>query len=201
MPGLTQLSRDTSSLPVSLQDIKAHCRVTFADDDALLNAYILAACAIVEKESNKNLFPATYKLELNDWPILDKKNRQWIWLEKPPVLSITSFTYLNKDTKVFTPLTQNVDYYASLSGDYPHLEPYPLTYWPERSTLSQSDNIAILFSSGASVLPDEVVLAVKMLVAGMYQNREYGIDSSNYKELPGALAIDALISNFKRPVL
>ena len=60
---IQRTSVDLTSLPAALLvTVKAHCRVEFTRDDALLTTYTQAAIRTVESKCNVSLNPATYEL-------------------------------------------------------------------------------------------------------------------------------------------
>jgi uncharacterized phiE125 gp8 family phage protein len=59
---------DASPLPVDLTLIKAHCSVDFADQDALLEAYLLAGIKAFEDTTHRTLLRRAHRWTLWDFP-------------------------------------------------------------------------------------------------------------------------------------
>lgn len=195
---LTLISKNTSTLPVSVAEAKDHASITIADDDALIESYIRAAALQVETYCQKTIFPASYLLTLPKFPAPDKKNRRYIWLDMPPIDAIQSVSYSNISGGT-TVMAADTDYYASLSGSRPFLAP-PQGGWPDWSVDPyRPEPISIQYTTkGDAVLPENVQLGIKMLVSTFYNNREIASDTKYFVLLPGASAFESMIAGYKR---
>lgn len=194
------ISRNTSVLPVTLEAAKEHASVTNTIDDALIVSYIKSACRQVEHYCQRTIFPASYRLTLQEWPILDKEYRRHIWLQFPAIDQITLFKYVNS-AGADVSMVRNTDYYASLYGSRPFLK--AVSAWPE-SSLNRyvADPIVIEYTTKApDVLDENLQLAIMMLTASFYNNRETFVETRNLLEMPGAAAFTALLGDFKRYIL
>ena len=59
---------EASPLPVDLDLIKAHCSVDFADQDELLETYLLAAVKAFEDTTHRTVFRRSHRWSLRDFP-------------------------------------------------------------------------------------------------------------------------------------
>ncbi len=104
-----QLVTAPAAEPVTIADVMEHARISLNAEASLLAGYIAAARQTVEDRIRRALMPQTWRYSLNNWPGRDyvngvrsfsNLNEYYKWnhieLPKPPLQSITSFTY--KDT-------------------------------------------------------------------------------------------------------
>ncbi|BBE74566.1 head-tail connector protein [Oharaeibacter diazotrophicus] len=148
--------------PVTLADIKAHLRIDFDDEDALLVSLIEAATGQIEARLGRALVMRTVRQTFKRFsPVLR--------LSASPVQSVASVAYLD---------AANVDRTLSASayrvegvGDVATIA--PVTPWP--ATGSEPDAVAVTYVAGygdAEEVPGAIRNAVKMLAGGLYNHRE-----------------------------
>lgn len=89
-----------ASEPVSVADAKAHSRISIDADDGMVAGYITAARQYAEKATRRALLTQSWRLALRYWPgrgrwsdASDYYKKNFIELPRPPLQSITSFTY------------------------------------------------------------------------------------------------------------
>lgn len=68
----TTLVTSPARLPVSLDDVKNHLRISGTDNDDYLYSLVLAATDLAEKFTNRKFVRQTLKLYLNEWPTFDE---------------------------------------------------------------------------------------------------------------------------------
>lgn len=163
----TQVITASSLEPVSISDTADHLRVAQSTEHPYIAGLISAARAWVEQYTGRTLMPTTLEAQYDNWP----GNRQ-ILIPLPPVTSVTSLKYIDKDG------TENtVD-----SGDYlVDTVPAPgvlrLDYdasWPT-ATLQPGMPIRIRYVAGyvdRYRVPAPIKQAIYLLVGDMYENRE-----------------------------
>lgn len=137
----TSLTRtgDPPVHPVTREQVKQHLRreASWVEDDELIDGYIAAATAHVEKVSGRSLVEQTWVLKLPYFPCE-------IELPRPKVLSITSIAYVDS---AGAPQTLSAANYALHGDEYQALvaESYGNT-WP--STREQPDAVTVTYLAG-----------------------------------------------------
>lgn len=172
--------------PVSLQDLKSHCRITGTDEDDLLRGYLAAARQLVETRTRRTLCTATLELTLDSWA-------NPIELTGGPVQSVTSITYV--DTGGASTVLDASQYQVDLYTIVPRIRPaYGLT-WP--SLRSQMNAVAVRYVAGYGTpadVPAGLRLAIQLLAAHWHENREAVFTGSISKEME--MALGTLLSQY-----
>lgn len=208
---LLELATPPAGEPVTLDEAKAQCRVEIADDDALISSLIVAARRACENEVRRSFVTQTWDLTLDRFPwrvvggVLDPwafpSDRAWLdrialpgsgalYLPRPKLQSVDAITYLDA-----VGVTQTLDpsAYRVVAGTPGLVEPAYGTTWP--AIRPASGAVTIRFTAGygdAAAVPEPVKLAIKMLVAHWYENREPVIVGTISAELP--FAVKALLA-------
>jgi len=177
-----------SDTPVSLSEVKGHCRVDHNDDDAVLEALLAAAVDHLDGWTGilgRCIVSQTWR---QDFPSFGCMR-----LALGPVKSIASVTYYDADN---AQQTLSSDIYTLLTGplgDYVVLKPDQS--WPEH--YSRPDAVSVTYEAGAE--PEDVPAAIKaailLLVAHWYENRG-AAGEGGMAELP--FAVSALIAPYRR---
>lgn len=153
--------------PVTLQEAKDHLRVTTTDEDTLIQSYIKAAREHVETFTRRALMQQTWDLFLDAFPSSSE-----IALPMPPLQSVISFTYTDKDgvQTVWDPS----NYLVNANKEPGRLVLAYGKSWPA-VTLLPTSGIAVRFAAGykdGASVPEAAKLAIKTLVARAFENRE-----------------------------
>jgi uncharacterized phiE125 gp8 family phage protein len=174
---------------VSLADAKAHLKVDYTDDDALITALIAVAVDWVESQIQKRL-----AVRQVDWTTDNLSNGMRLPLA--PVVSVDALTYL---TYPYGPavVMPTANYIVAPDGQATIIcKPYNLL-WP---WIGQGPNpVVVRFTVGGVALVSPVVLhAVKIVIANLYEYRGtamYGRETPSVMDLTGGTlsAIDALL--------
>lgn len=166
--------------PVSLADLKAHCRVDYTDDDAYLLGLITAATNTCESFTGRQLIYATYTLKLDGFPSDDE-----IELPRPPLSSITSITYI--DTAGNSQTVAAADYQVDSSSIVGRIVPAYNAYWPATRD-GQYNVVTVTFVTGygatAGTVPVRLRQGIKAFAATMYEHRETVIVGTIKTEIP-----------------
>lgn len=180
---LTETSPPTDE-PVSLAEIKKHCRVDIDDDDLLLSGMVTAARQHIEERNGLALCDRTYRLDL---PVFDPE----IILPRPPLASVSNIKYYDTANNLQTLNSSN--YEVDLPGGRILLSAtgsYPATY-------NRHDAIQITFVAGygttdspAGTVDERVKVAICLIVGDLYENREASITGTIHKINP---TLDALL--------
>lgn len=86
-------------LPVTLTEAKEWARVEDSDSDAVLTMLLKAMTAYAENYTGRAFMPRTLRLYMAGWPWLKTGDYEGpgIELPQPPLLAVTSVTYLDED--------------------------------------------------------------------------------------------------------
>jgi len=159
-------------LPVTLDRLKQHLRITHSEEDDLLTAYLKAAVGIVEQLTWRALLTQTLRMTLDDFPTCNGA----IYLPRPRAQSITSIEYLdtNGDEQEW------IDYRLDTNGEPARIVPESDFSWP--ATLNCPGAVTITYVAGwtaAANVPPELVAAVLIAAATLYEQREDADASKN----------------------
>ena len=174
--------------PVSISEAKAFLRITDSDQDTEVSGLISSAREYVEAALNRSLMTQTWVLRLRCF-------EEPIVLPNPPLISVSSITYLDIDgtSQTLSSSVYTVDTYREPSG-------IVLAYaqsWP--STRDQINAVTITYTAGyggsSDTVPASIKHAIKILISHWYENREPVITGSIIQEVP--LSVDAILTPFK----
>ena len=201
-----------ASEPVTLTDIKTYLKlddITDTIDDIYITLLISVAREYCEDIQHRALITQTWEMALQGFPFYssDPLNSNVrgsvIEIPKGKLQTINSITY--KDTSgVVTTLTPEVDYVVSNRGIIGRVSPpfgkvFPL------AILYPLDPVVINFTCGygvkASDLPFKVIQAIYMLIAHWYENRIVVSDVRGVIPTEITLAVTALLSKDKIPLV
>lgn len=200
MPSLS-LTTPSTFEPVSLAEAKDHVRVTSSDDEGILAGYLFAARAHCEKYTGRAFATKTYTQTFDyGWPTIFNRPtvsyRSRITLERPPVQSVASITYV--DTNGATQTLSPSLYQFSKGDIFGIIEPTYGSSWP--AVRAQMDTVTVQFIAGygsnPSDTPESIRMAILMLVGHFYANREpIAVDVRGTPvELP--LSVTALLADY-----
>jgi uncharacterized phiE125 gp8 family phage protein len=183
---------------LSLSEAKEQLRIetTVFDHDAALRRYIKAAHNYAESITGRTLVQTTYDYWIDRWP-----PGNFIELPRPPLSSITSVAYTKWDSSSAT-LTADDDYVADTDSEPGRVVLEYDETWPT-DELHPKNPIKIRYvggyTSGSSPtdyrenIPEEIRIAMLMLVAHWFNQREATITGVNIQNVPMG-AIDLLTS-------
>lgn len=176
--------------PVSLAEAKVHLKMDdITADDALITALIQTAREWVEQATRRSLITQTWRYRLSELPSCD-----YIELPRPPLLAVSSFTYVdgNGDSQ-----TWSTSSYSVLSDAEPGR--VAIAYgmvWP--SIRDQEAAVTVTYTAGYGAVPGLVPAplrqAILLLVGSMYANREA---TSPVKIETVPFSAEALISPYR----
>jgi uncharacterized phiE125 gp8 family phage protein len=172
--------------PISLIEAKAHVRVDSDDDDTLLTGLIAAAVAHLDGQGVLGRAMIT-----QSWSQWVSQAPGWVRLTVGPFQSLTSVEYYDADNALQTATL--TDFEIRLDGDFVLIKPKEDHVWP--LAYIRQDAIKITYVAGfgdaAADVPENIRLAIRLLVGHFYENRE-AVSEANLKEVP--LAVEALIA-------
>lgn len=184
-----EVSTAPATEPVSTADAKAHMKIDTADDDELIDSWVVAARILIEKNWGVSLITQTLKLRLDHFP----HDGQRIMLPAPPAATITSVQYVDNDGNTQTWASSN---YAIAVNDRPGTlsRAYNVSY---PTTRSIDNAVTITYTAGygvASAIPANIIHAIKLLLTLWNEAREAACPV-NLTEIP--FGVDALLVDHK----
>lgn len=186
--GLTQLVPPAAE-PVTLNEAKAHLRVTDAAEDALIDRLIVVAREAAETHTERAFLAQTFRLARDAWP-----DALCLSLPRPPLLAIDAVRLYDADgnASAWDASSYTVD---------TRFTPGRLclkTGWSWPTPGRRQGGIEIDFQAGygglASDVPAALRQAVLMGVAHLYENRE-AVSAESAAEIPAGAA--ALLAPYR----
>ncbi len=154
-----------TDLPVDIDQVKLHARISGDDENPLIMDYIRMAVEAVEYDAEIALMPQTRVLTMDFFPAWEME------LRCLPVTAVSSVTYLD-----YAGVTQtHTAYRTDLNSRPAIITPSYGTVWPVAYPVIGSVNVTFTcgYASAAEV-PLNAKLAIYLKVADMYWNREFG---------------------------
>lgn len=168
--------------PVSLEELKDHCRVDLDEDDDVLLSLEQMARESLETETGRQFLTATYVMALDTFPGARHWSGSWscrdgIRVPRPPLQSVTSITYTDTagETQTLATSVYGVDAYSEPGRIYLK----PSQSWP--STYDVPNAVLVTFVAGwvdTTKMPQGLKQAIKLWVADAYENREASTEKS-----------------------
>lgn len=179
--------------PLTLEEIKLHLRIDsdITVDDALIEGLIVGAREWVENYIRRSLVIRDVTLRLDAFPGV-------ILLPRGPVQSVTKI-------EVGTFLVPAASYQVDLHSLPARIAPAGGGAWPAVPPLTMS-NIVVTYVGGyppegtapdqdyAANIPEAIKVAMKLLVGGLYENREHVAEKAQ-TEVP--FSVRALLAPFE----
>lgn len=153
--------------PVTLAEAKAHLRVDVVDDDATITGLIAAAREQGELVARRAFVTQTWELSLTCWPA-----RSYIELPRPPLVSVTSISYV--DSAGVTQTMSPGDYVVDAASEPGRVWLGYNKSWPS-AALRPGASISVRYVAGygaAVAVPARYKQAVLLLIGHFYENRE-----------------------------
>lgn len=167
--------------PVTLEEIKLHCRIDHDDEDEYLLALIQTVRQYCETFTGRAIPLQVVEYTLDDWP-----PQKVLYLPKPPVTAILDFEYRLKDDLVYTSFT---DFESDLNSEPARLTPDDV--WPSGS-LNSVNGVKIEYTAGYTDTPEYIKAAIRLYVGSLYENREAVLPAGHIgRTLP--MGLDALL--------
>jgi uncharacterized phiE125 gp8 family phage protein len=173
-----KISVEPAEEPIEVADAKDHLRVTHTDDDEYIGNLIKAARIWCENFQNRAYVTQTWRLLLDEFPSED-----YIELPRPPLQSVTSVKYTDKDGAVTTLATS--EYFVDTDSEPGRIVLNYDKTWPT-TTLRPANGVEVVYVVGYGVgasVPDNKREAILLSVADWYENREHS-SPVNLKEIP-----------------
>ncbi len=188
MPVSLHRIETTGVEPVTLDEMKNHLRVDFTDDDDLITSLIVAARQRAEDITGRTLVNSTWVYCRDSFPynwqtttapsraMLTEfcewwANAQTIRLPKTPVIAVQSVQYVQDTTQSYVTLDPTLYVVDTLSVPS-MIYPAANYYWPPVYVVK--DAVKITYTAGCDVsdIPEPIKVAIRMMVAFWYEQRE-----------------------------
>lgn len=161
-----------ANLPLTLDEAKAHCRVTTADEDALINELIKAATSELETRCQRTLCETGWSAKFDGFPEI-------VLLRHPPVLAVSSITYI--DAAGATQTLAASDYVVDLTAEPARITAAPGKVWPVTQP-GRIASVTVNYTAGylaggtaqqqRDAVPRDLRSWLLIRVATLYENRE-----------------------------
>jgi hypothetical protein len=172
---IDRISVDTAALPaLLLPNIKAHCRVEHARDDAILLVYIGAAIGIAERKCNVSLNPAEYLVtadELGRPCTHAALGPRWTW--PLPLNNVHAFTVVQNGDPGAPDITADFELWSPDFGGSASAYLAPLSGKAMPSTALLTLGVGV---DDETLLAPEFFSLIARLTASQYENREASSD-------------------------
>lgn len=188
--GAFQVTTAPASEPVSLTEAKAHLRVEFDDDDALITSLISAARDYCERYLHRSLLTQTITQVLPAFPCWEYRNQnRAIRLFRPPLATLKTIKYYDSDNTLQTlydadalptPVTDTA--IVNTIKEPPEVTPTYGEDWPQ--TADREKAVELVYTAGWSAsgqVPQTIKAAMLLIIGEMYERRENFV-----KQLPTA---------------
>lgn len=161
-----------ASEPITLAEAKLHCKIDTDADDARITSFIAAARMVAEMRTNRALITQTREAKFSDWPGTDDNGMPRVFrLPGAPLTSVTSVKYYDADG---TEQTLASTVYDVLTASEPgEVVLKPGQSWPAIQ-IDKRAPITIRYVCGyanAAAVPDDIKVAMFMLIDNSYQHR------------------------------
>lgn len=169
--------------PVTLAEAKLHLRVDHSVDDTLISSLISAAREECEHLLERAVSGQTLELSIDEFPA------DGIKLPRPPVMSITSVTYVDEDG--VTQTMASGDYYLDDAQAPAWLLPAYGLDWP--AARAEANAVKVRYVAGYADCPELIRAWILLRVGTLYANREADSDKP---ALPSPFA-DRLLDRYR----
>ncbi len=207
--------------PVSIAEAKAHLRVDFSDDDALISALVSAARQHAENITRRALVTQQWKMTLDQFPMpgMNVSSANWygpqwgaspgplsvmradgrsgfeMYLPFPPLQTVDSIKYIDQDGIQQT--LASTEYKVDTSSEPARIVPAYGKTWP--ATRNEINAVEVTFTCGfgaAAAVPEGIKSWIKIRVGSMYENRSE-VDTLQSGSLVKMPFVDCLLSQYR----
>lgn len=193
----TSLKTAPTAEPITLGEAKSHLRLTSTDtaEDDLISSLIVAAREHVETYTNRALLTQTWYWKADGFPCGGAP----IVLPRPPLVSITSISYVDQNGATQTWAAGSTGYQlvkpAGPKAQYARIAPSYGVWYP--TTRCQPEAVTVEYVCGygdETNVPESIKHAMKLLIGHWYENREAVDMAAAAAEVP--IAVAALLGGY-----
>ncbi len=163
--------------PLSLDEAKAHLRVTATDEDDLIWSLIIAAREYAENFTHRALMARTWEWRVDDFGCWQ------LQVPLAPLQSVSSIVYV--DGQGDTQTLATTEYQVDAASTPPRIQPAYGKTWPQ--TRPQLNAVTVEFVAGyggAGDVPQQIKQALLLIIAELYERRESAIVGAPIMEVP-----------------
>lgn len=173
--------------PLTLLQAKTHCRLDLDThaEDGLIQDLLVASREFCEAFTHRAFITQTWDLQLDgfpaNWSTVYVDARQVdggaIWIPKPPLVSVTSVTYVdtNGATQTWAPSNYTVDAPQGPMARPGRVVPAWSIYYPVTRSVPNAATVRFVAGYGAAAaVPKAITAAMKLLLGNWTLNREAG---------------------------
>ena len=189
--------------PITLAEAKLHLRVDASDEDSLISGLITAARTHVERYTNRVMVYQAFRMMLDTFPYeIELPRSLAVEAAANTVTGIAYATprirYYDEDDSQQTLTYADGDFELLLDNNppllvLPALGTWPVTYTGQRGAI-EVDFIAGYGSTAASV-PADLKVAIRMLIAHWYEQREAVATGTIATTIP--LAVESILMMYR----
>jgi uncharacterized phiE125 gp8 family phage protein len=173
--------------PLTLAELKAHCRVDDATDDTLITSLGIAARQYVENRTAHILCGRAFYLEASSFPT----GNDPLVLPIGAVQSVSSITYVDTSGAVQT--WSSGDYRVQTNLLQARIRPaLTVSAYPATAIVDDAVRLSVVAGyANAAAVPEMAKHAIRLLVAHWYENREGVINGTISSDVK--LTVEALL--------
>lgn len=168
-------------MPVTLEQVKAHLRVTEDHEDELLRMNLLAAVDWAEEVTRRAIAQRSYLIKRDAFP-----SGAW-GLPLGRIKSVTAVRYIDADGVKQTWTASPLPYETSIDTNFrPRIRPKDNESWPSTGAFLDAAEIEVVAGWDSSDVPYTVRAALLLKVAEMHESRAPGDEA-----VPGMSTADS----------
>ncbi len=182
---------EIGQLPVTLEEAKAHLKITGDEEDELLRNYLTGAFEWATESARRAIVEREYLVQRDDFPI-------GTWdLPLGRVASITSVKYIDADGVLQTFGGSPLPYEVDLDTDFaPRLRPKRNASWPSTGDFLSAAQVTLQGGWAQENIPFTVRSAILLKFAELEQARAPGDPESSAI----ATAAEMMLANWTLPI-
>ena len=189
-----QLYTAPSVEPISVDQLKAHCRISSTDEDALIALYAIACRKTLERILGLAFIDTTFVEYWDDFPQYQLYDAP-VELYRSPLSSVTSIKYTDTAGNQQT-LVENTNYQVDKVSRPPRILPAYGTVWPVTRRVPNAVQVTYKagFGADATFVPEDLKLLLMLFFAMSYEER-LPITGIAKDEVPVPVSFRQLIAN------
>jgi uncharacterized phiE125 gp8 family phage protein len=175
-----QLIQAPAVEPVTVDEAKTHCNIFASADDGYVTGLIAAARRKAENYTRSAFITQKWRYLRDGFPgysmLYERSGYNFFYVPKPPLQTIDLFTFVDTAGVVQTLATPVTDYQLDKGGEQRPARLIPPFARPWLPTRMVPNSVIVEFTCGygddGTKVPDDIRLAIKMMVADWYATRE-----------------------------
>lgn len=185
------ITGEPGELPVTLEEVKAHLKITVDAEDELLRSYLRGAFEWATESARRAITKRTYLVTQDAFPLS-------VWdLPLGHVQSITSVKYIDADGVLQTWTASPLPYEVDLATDFsPRLRPKRTESWPVTGDFLSAAQVTLIAGWDQENIPFTIRSAILLKVAELEQMRGPGDPEGEAI----ASAADTMLANWTLPI-